>query len=204
MIHGKKVRLRAIEETDLDLMVQWFNDPDIANMVVGWDFPISLSQQREWYRQSLPDRRNQRWIVEDLKDGKVLGLTGLWDIDWHNRQALNAVKLGNVETQGKGYGTDIIMTVMTYAFFQVGLNRLWGEIIDYNVPSYKAYVEKCGWKFEGRLRQAVFRNGTFHDLYRVAILKDDFILSSGASDYIPVQQNSKIEVLPSQWAKLDK
>jgi RimJ/RimL family protein N-acetyltransferase len=62
LICGKKVRLRPIEESDLALMVQWFNDPEIAQLVGGWDFPISLAQQKEWYRSSLSDRRTQRWI----------------------------------------------------------------------------------------------------------------------------------------------
>ena len=57
MIYGKKVKLRPIEENDLPLMVQWFNDPEIARSVVGWDFPISLAQQKEWYRNSLNDRK---------------------------------------------------------------------------------------------------------------------------------------------------
>jgi RimJ/RimL family protein N-acetyltransferase len=202
LICGKKVRLRPIEESDLALMVQWFNDPEIAQLVGGWDFPISLAQQKEWYRSSLSDRRTQRWIIEDF-EGNPLGLTGLWDIDWHNRQALNAVKLGNTDMRGKGYGTDVIMTVMAYSFFQVGLNRLWGEIIDYNIGSYMAYVKNCGWKVEGKLRESVFRDGVYHDQYRVAILKDEFIALDGVNDYIPSQEKRKIATNLQQWAVLD-
>jgi len=202
VIYGKKVRLRPIEESDLGLMVQWFNDPEIAQLVGGWDFPISLAQQKEWYRSSLSDRRTQRWIIEDF-EGKPLGLTGLWDIDWHNRQALNAVKFGNPDVRGKGYGTDVIMTVMAYAFFQVGLNRLWGEIIDYNIGSFMAYVKNCGWKVEGKLRKSIFRDGIYHDQYRVAILKDEFMALDGVDSYIPSQEKRKIETNPQQWAVLD-
>jgi RimJ/RimL family protein N-acetyltransferase len=199
MIYGKKVKLRPIEENDLPLMVQWFNDPEIARSVVGWDFPISLAQQKEWYRNSLNDRKNQRWIIENL-DGEVLGLTGLWDIDWHNRQALNAVKLGRTQDRGKGYGTDTIMAVMAYAFLQVGLNRLWGEIIDYNIGSFQAYVENCGWKVEGKLRKSVFRDGTYRDIYRVAILKDEFMSLDKASEYIKIYNHREIKVKNSHWA----
>jgi RimJ/RimL family protein N-acetyltransferase len=184
-----------VEESDLGLMVQWFNDPEIAHLVGGWDFPISLAQQKEWYRGSLQDRRNQRWIIENF-DGQPLGITGLWDIDWHNRQALSAVKLGSADARGKGYGTDAIMTVMAYAFFQVGLNRLWTDIVEYNVPSYKAYVEHCGWKVEGVLRQTIFRDGKYYDQLRISILKDEFLLLPEASTYMPVHEDTKIEFKP--------
>ncbi len=122
MIYGEKVKLRPIEENDLSLMVQWLNDPEIKHLVVGWDFPKSLAQQKEWYQNSLNGEKNQRWIIENL-DGEVIGLTGLWDIDWHNRQALSGIKLGRPQDRGKGCGTDTIMTVMAYAFlFRLSIN----------------------------------------------------------------------------------
>ncbi len=202
LIYGKKVRLRPIEESDLALMVQWFNDPEIAQLVGGWDFPISLAQQKEWYRSSLSDRRTQRWIIEDF-EGNPLGLTGLWDIDWHNRQAQSAIKLGSNDIRRKGYGTDVIMTITAYAFFQVGLHRLWAEIVDFNIGSYMMYIKNCGWKVEGKLRKSVFRDGVYHDQYRVAILKDEFMALNGSNDYMPSQEKRKIATNPQQWAVFD-
>ena len=88
------------------------------------------------------------------------------------------------DAKGKGYGSDAIMTISAYAFYEVGLNRLWGAIIDYNEASCKAYVdERSGWKVEGRLRKHVFRDGTFHDLYYVACLKSDFEAIADADIY---------------------
>lgn len=202
LIYGKMVRLRPVEESDLGLMVKWFNDPEIARHVVGWDFPISLAQQKEWHRGSLNDRRTQRWIIEDF-EGQPLGLTGLWDIDWHNRHAQSAIKLGRTDQWGKGYGTDAIMTVAAYAFFQVGLERLWADIIDYNIGSYMMYVKKCGWKVEGKMRKSVFRDGVYHDKYIVAILKEEFIALAGTNDYKPAQEKRKIEIQHEHWADLD-
>ncbi len=195
MIQGKKVRFRAIEEKDLEYMVEWINDPDISNLVVGWTFPISMAEQREWFIKSLNDQNNQRWIVETF-DGQPIGLTGLWEIDFHNRHALTALKIGSKNIWGKGYGADAIMALMTYAFFQVGLNRLWGEILPFNEGSYRAYVVKCGWKVEGILRQHIFRNGKFYDLIRVAILKDEFCAHPQAINYIPQVEKNSISIKP--------
>jgi RimJ/RimL family protein N-acetyltransferase len=195
MIRTKKLGFRAIEERDLPLLADMLNDEEMSSLVVGWSFPVSLEQQKQWFSRQLSDQHNQRWMVETA-EGQTIGLTGLWSIDWVNRNALTALKLGAKDIKGKGYGTDAIMGVMAYAFGQLGLERLWGEILVYNVPSYKAYVEKCGWKVEGLLRKAVFRAGEFHDVYRVGILREDFLAHPGAAEYLPTTPAGRITVAP--------
>jgi len=200
MIEGEKIRLRAIEEGDLESMADWLNDPVISHYVGGFSFPVSKSQQRRWYESALNDDKNIRLIVETKDDNRVIGLTGLWQIDWVNRHALTALKLGADNIRGKGYGTDAIMTLMSYAFYQVGLNRLWGEILPFNVGSYKAYVTKCGWMVEGIYRQHVYRDGRFYDQMRVAVLKEDFDRLSNASEYIPALDTKHIDIPDIDWA----
>jgi RimJ/RimL family protein N-acetyltransferase len=197
---GKKVRFRAIEESDLPALASWLNDPVLSHSVVGWSFPVSLTQQREWYARSLHDQRNQRWMVDTL-EGQTIGLTGLWEIDWVNRHALTAIKIGAQDVQGRGFGADAIMTLMAYAFLEVGLERLWGEMLTFNVGSYKAYVERCGWKVEGVLRRAVYRSGQFHDLIRVAALKDDFLRHPRAAEYTPAAETDRIQIQPQHYPR---
>lgn len=203
MIKGKKVFLRALNEDDLAVTLQWLNDPEISHLVGGWEFPLSMAHQREWFNRSIKDDRTHRFIVESYEDG-VIGLTGLWDIDWHDRHALTSLKLGANNIRGKGYGTDAIMTLMTYAFCEVGLNRLWGAMISYNIASYKTYVEKCGWKVEGVFRQQLYRDGRYYDQLRVAILRDEFLQHPLAADYLPAvikgEVAPKIEVKENDFA----
>ena len=70
--------------------------------------------------------------------------------------------LGDKDMRGKGYAVDTIMTIMKYAFEELGLNRLDGSIIEYNEPSYGVYVKM--W-LEGRRvqREWYFRNNKFWD-----------------------------------------
>jgi RimJ/RimL family protein N-acetyltransferase len=187
MVKGKRVVLRALEEDDLGFCQRLYNDPEVRASVVGWGFPVSGQNQKRWFDSLDGDKKNVRFIVE-TQEKLPIGLTGLWDIDWQNRHALTAIKLTlSDEIRGKGYGRDAIMTMNGYAFFEVGLHRLWSTILDFNVPSFKSYVERSGWKVEGRLRQHVFRNGSYHDLYYVACLKEDFLAVSDAGDYIPLE-----------------
>ncbi len=184
MIIGKTVRFRAIEEHDLPALQEWLNDPQISRLVGGFSFPVSAAGQKRWYEASLSNTSTQRWIVEDHA-GLRLGLIGLWGIDWHNRNAMAAIKLGASEARGKGYGTDALMTLAAYSFYQVGLHKLWAEILSFNVASHRVFVDKCGWHVEGTYRQQVFRDGRFHDQVRVGLLREDFDALPGAADYTP-------------------
>jgi len=173
MTNELDVRLRPVERDDLVFLRDLANDPAVRANVVGWDWPLSLAGQIRWFESGGDDSRTRRFIVEG--DGVPLGLTGLWDIDWRNRTALSALKLGGVSgVRGRGVGTQAINAIMDFAFNDVGLNRLHSTILESNAASLAAYVRKSGWTEEGRLREHVWRNGGFADLIQVGILRSEY------------------------------
>ncbi|MGL4850422.1 MAG: GNAT family N-acetyltransferase [Clostridium sp.] len=172
-IQGKFVTLRAIEESDMELLEGMLNDSEIEKMVMGWAFPISKFQQRKWFENSSQDQKNIRLIIETENDGAV-GLVTLIDIDWKNRVASQGIKLVNKEYRGRGIGTDAVMTMMKYAFEELQLNRLDGAIIEYNEASKNLYCNKCGWKIEGVQRKRRFKNNKYHDNFIIGILKEEY------------------------------
>lgn len=183
MIVGSKVQLRPIEVRDQAFIHSLNSDPVVRANVVGWDWPSSQHQQEEWFETNT-STSTHRWVVED-HGGDPLGLTGLWDVDWHNRNAMTALKLGGESPQrGRGLGTDAIMTVMAFAFYDVGLERLYSSILADNAASLKAYTERCGWSLEGTSRRHVWRHGQFKDLLQVGVLKGDFDRLDRATEYI--------------------
>jgi RimJ/RimL family protein N-acetyltransferase len=55
----------------------------------------------------------------------------------------------------------------------MNLNRIQLDVMDYN-PRAQATYRKCGFVDEGRLRQAWFKEGAYHDSIRMAILRQEF------------------------------
>ena len=196
MIKSKLLSLRPIELNDDIVLQQLINNPLVSENVVGWTFPVSLFSQKNWI-QSNTNNLSYRLVVVDNETNEAIGITGLWDIDWHNQAAMSAIKLLPEKTK-KGFGTEAIMLSMAWAFYNVGLRRLHGAILDFNGPSMGAYVKKCGWKVEGRQREAIFRKGEWHDLYSVAILKREFDVLPAASEFIqavcPVDTTPNIDI----------
>lgn len=173
MIRGMHTTCRPLEPSDQAFIIELNDDPVVRQNVVGWDFPSSLHNQMKWYESNTPSQ-TQRWLVTDAS-GTSIGLTGLWDIDWRNRNALTAIKLGGPsQSRGRGLGTDAIMSVMAYAFYEVGLERLYSTVLSCNAASMGAYVKHCGWSVEGTARQHVWRGGRLTDLVHIGVLKSEF------------------------------
>lgn len=184
MFYGKKVLMRPVEESDQEFLVRLNSDPAVRANVAGWGFPTSLNDQMNWFKGG-GSESTQRYIIEE--SGQPVGMTGLWNIDWHNRHAIAPIKLGGgADIRGKGLGKDAIMALMAFAFYDVGLNRLHGPVLTDNVASMKLYVEKCGWSVEGTLRSHVWRNGRFVNESPVGILRDEFDALPEAPDYIRI------------------
>lgn len=196
MIKSKLLTLRPIELNDDVILQQLINNPLVSENVVGWSFPVSLFSQKNWI-QSNTNYLNYRLVVVDNETNEAIGITGLWDIDWHNQSALSAIKL-LPSYKGKGIGTEAVMLTMAWAFYNVGLRRLHSTILDFNGPSLGLYIKKCGWKVEGRQREAIFRKGEWHDLYNVAILKREFDALPAAFEFInavcPVDTTPNIDI----------
>ncbi len=62
---------------------------------------------------------------------------------------------------------------MRFAFEQLGLNRVELEVYAFNPRAVRTY-EKAGFRRDGVRRQALYRDGKFHDIYLMGILREDW------------------------------
>lgn len=180
-VKGKKVTLRALERADMEELRSYYNDPEVAHLLGGWTIPISSEQQNRWFDRLEFDNRNLRLAIETEEDG-FIGISNILNIDYRNRSAHHGILIGKKDMRGHGYGRDTVMTTMKYAFEELQLHRLEGDILEHNVPSYNLFLKKCGWVEEGRKRDFAYRNNRYYDQVIVSILKkeyDQFCLEHG-------------------------
>lgn len=172
-IKGKTLVLRAIEERDLELLHKWSNDPDTQDIMGDIHFPSSMDFHKVWFQNLKNDQLNLRFAIE-APDVGLIGISSIIKIDWRNNHAWHGVMLGDVNIRGKGYGLENLMTTMRYAFDELHLERLEGQIIEYNTVPYPIYCGKCGWKEEGRKRNYWFRKGRYWDSILIAVTRQDY------------------------------
>lgn len=181
-IIGKKVVLRAIEQSDLPLLHKWANDPQTQDLIGNIHFPSSMDFHQQWFAKLKDDQSNQRLAIE-APDIGLIGLSSIINIDWRNNHAWHGIVLGDVDIRGKGYGIDSVMATMRYAFDELHLERLDGSIIEYNAASYSFYCGKLGWREEGRRRNYYYRKGRYWDQIVVGILREEYYRLVEATKY---------------------
>lgn len=168
IIIGNNTYLRALELTDNDLLRELINDPETEKMIGGSSLPVSTSQQELWIKNQIGRKDVIRYIIADKQTDKAVGTIILTDIDYKNGVAQIHIKIAK-NARHSGYGTDALTSLIKYAFSELRLNCLYATVVSYNAASAKMF-EKCGFEREGVLKQRIFKNGTYHDVYSYSIL----------------------------------
>lgn len=182
-IVGKKVTLRAIELSDVALLNKWANAPELWDKLGGWHFPYSELSTEKWIINiNNNDMKNQVFAIESPEHG-IIGTANLVNIDWKNKNAFHGMMLGDKDTRGRGYAQDVVMAIMRYAFDELGLNRLDGDMIASNDVSISFYTKKCGWEIEGIKKGWFYRKGKFLDKVVVGITKEQYYQFVSDIDY---------------------
>lgn len=174
MILGQRVRLRAIERSDIPTFVRWFNDPEVRQYLLMYT-PMSAAQEERWFESHLNARDDYLYAIEAHvgEQWVHIGNVGLHKLDWKNRNAELGIVLGEKSYWGQGYGTDAVRTLLRFAFQELNLHRVQLDVFDHNRRAQRCY-EKAGFRREGTRRQALFREGRYRDVHVMGILREEF------------------------------
>lgn len=167
---GERIRLRAREDTDLEVMYRWINDWETVQYLAS-RYPRSRKDEKEWLSGGDPSYGDAAFIVETLEQ-RPIGFLGLHRMAPEHREAHLGVAIGDEEYRDGGYGTDIMRTLARAAFEVMNLNRIELTVYEWNPRAIRVY-EKVGFKQEGVLRDAMFRAGKWHNLALMGLLRGE-------------------------------
>jgi RimJ/RimL family protein N-acetyltransferase len=178
MIYGERVRLRADERSDIPSFIQWLNDPDVREHLLV-DLQISQANEEQWFESMLKSPREEQPLAIEIKDGdgwKLIGNCSFMGLDWHTRSAEVGLFIGDKSCWDKGYGTEVMQLLLRHGFETMNLNRIYLRVHVPNQRGIRCY-EKVGFVTEGRLRQAVYKNGEYQDVLIMSVLRSEWIPS---------------------------
>jgi RimJ/RimL family protein N-acetyltransferase len=170
-LEGQLVRLRAIEETDLPAINQGVWDPAVSQYLLI-PFPQPLAGTREyWERVRRSD--SDLVLVIEAKDGQMVGVVALHDIQGRARTALLGIWVAEPHWD-RGYGTDAVRTICRFGFREMNLQRIDLGVLETNPRGKRAY-EKVGFREEARLRRAHFVDGRHVDMLLMGLLAEELV-----------------------------
>lgn len=157
----------------METVTRWRNDPEVINSLGAPFRYINPETDRRWFENYMNNRSHAvRLAICTDEDDSILGLASLLDIDPINQSCTFHIMVGR-ENQGKGAGTFGVRELTRHAFDNLNLKRVELTVLESNKRAIHVY-EKMGYVYEGCRRQAVYKQGRFHNQLLYSVLKDEF------------------------------
>ena len=165
-----KIQLKQIIKSDLKLLIEWRNSNKIFPYNTQY-FLLNSKTQTDWFNSLQNDSSRKMFMIshENMK----IGICGLIDIDYKNKNANIAIIIGKTQLHAKGFGTMTLSNLLNYGFKKLGLHRIGADVIEYNKTSIHLF-EKSKFKIDVIHRNVIWRNNRWWNMYSMSILKDDF------------------------------
>ncbi len=171
MLRGDLLRLRPVQQADLDELYRQFNTLEHR----GSYFPMGL-QSEPVFRRRFED--NGFWsktegmlLMVDARD-EIVGEIEYFPItDYLTGFELSYLLFGT-EHHGQGHATEAVGLLTRYLFAQHRIERLQLNIHPDNTASRRV-AEKAGYTREGVMRRCWLHDGAFHDLEIWSRLRDE-------------------------------
>ena len=137
LLSNDRVRLRALEPEDLELLYRWENDPElweVGNTLAPYSRYI-LKEYIAGSDRSIYESRQLRFMIEECDTGTSVGIGIMLDRKY----------------QGRGFATEALRLLMEYAYTFLKLHQLYVHIPVANEPSKKLFT-RLGFVEAGTLK----------------------------------------------------
>ncbi len=164
LLKGEKIRLRAIEPTDVDLILDWENNTDNWE-VSGTLAPFSREIISKYVSNAHLDiyKAGQlRLMIEELTTGKTVGTIDIFDFDPFHQRAGLGILIADKSDRNNGYSKETLQLVCEYCFSHLGLQQLYCNILSDNTVSLRLF-EKAGFTISGTQKRWIKSGSKFKD-----------------------------------------
>jgi RimJ/RimL family protein N-acetyltransferase len=176
VLRGKSVLLRPFKRSDISYFLKWFNDPEILQYLDMY-LPMTEMSEEKFIEELGTTRAgiDVLLVIEAIEgdSSRPIGNCGLHQISPKDHNAVFGIIVGERDYWSKGYGLEAARLLLDYGFQQLNLHRISSSAISFNERSIKLH-RKVGFREEGCLRQAMFKNGQYHDRVEFGILREEW------------------------------
>ncbi|MFS0687938.1 GNAT family protein [Sporosarcina sp. 179-K 8C2 HS] len=175
LFSGERVRLRKMAIEDVSSYHKWRNDIEVMQFT-SLSLDVFTYADTENFVKIITGSHNSKgYMIEEISTDKPIGVTSLINIDYGNRNAECIIDIGEKDYWNKGFGREAFQLLLDFAFDELNLHKVYLRVFSYNERAIKLY-QKLGFSEDGRLTEQLYRNGSWHDVILMGLLKRNYRL----------------------------
>lgn len=170
---AERIELRALSVADVPALFELFGDPAVTRYW-SWSAFERIEQAADLFAQierGFADKAIFQWGIADRANGRVIGTTTLYQLDWRHQRGEIGFALRR-DRWGQGLAGEAVARVIDFAFDELDLHRLEADADPRNAGSLKL-LEREGFRREGLLRERYHVNGEIQDAALLGLLRSE-------------------------------
>ncbi|WP_242143217.1 MULTISPECIES: GNAT family N-acetyltransferase [unclassified Bacillus cereus group] len=166
--------LRELTLLDAESMFHYFQKESVMRYF-GMDAIRNMEQVKrmiQMFSKKYKEGSQLRWGIELKGTNRLIGTCGFHFINPNHKRAEIGYELDDAYW-GKGYATEAVQAIVTYAFQTMKLIRIGAVVYKENEASHKL-LKKVGFQQEGLLRKYMIQNNVEYDTIIYSLLAEDW------------------------------
>lgn len=134
--------------------------------------PITVEEEIIYINRII-NEGNKLYLVQN-EDNRIVGTAGLHEVDTYNHTARVGITIFQEFDHHSHYGSLVMVEIIRMAFEELGMEKLYANIIATNTHQIK-WDESFGFKKEDELEKEYLLDGVRHDMVSLALLKSNWL-----------------------------
>jgi RimJ/RimL family protein N-acetyltransferase len=169
MIRGDRILLRVVREADLEQLFNLISDTGNRGAYYPLDVPSEVEFKQRFHENGLMSETSGSFLI--CVEERIVGLIRFSQAGYFDGFEIGYIVF-DAANRGQGYMTEALACLARHLFLTRKINRIQLMTDPENIAS-KRVAEKCGFRYEGTLRGAIFNRGKSVDLAMYALLRAD-------------------------------
>ena len=172
--------IRGAHEDDAKYLLEVYNPEITKNFWFFKNKAFTLENEKKYLKRMRRSSVDKLWLIllrRKLGSDKVIGTIGLHEIDNRLKTARLGIIIWNKIFQHRGYGIKAITAILTHAFTELNIEKIYITVLAKNYGNNKFY-QRIGFVKEGILRKEYLLGKKRLNMIRMSLLKTDWVKQS--------------------------
>jgi RimJ/RimL family protein N-acetyltransferase len=193
LVGSNGVELRAPTLRDQIAQLDWLAQPEVTRFWSPRHGEWTAEKAEERFKRAAEGQGSVNWTI--AYRGETVGFTGIFHIDWVQRQGESGLFIGRHDLYGRGIASEAVRLRTRFAWSHLRLHRVYNWIALQNRGSRRAN-EKAGYRQIGLYEGYAFRSGVWLHDWMGEIFPERVFTALSAPDTLATPEEGGDESLP--------